>query len=235
MPQSVSRPRSAPQGCRRTSVAGRSRRPWSRSRRPGAGRPRAARSLHPRPRRRRGRRRSCRLARARGRSPHRRRARTPGCSVRRTSLAPAGFLISRIETGLPSTSIVSTRPNTAFGPLQPADGFFEAHAQAQGGGEGTECVVDVVEAGEGETHGRRSLPGCGPRRSSRASRRARSSSPRRRGRGDRSRNSGTCSGPGARRTRARMSRARRTGDSAWRRGRAAAPAAPPSRPRSRST
>ena len=30
-----------------------------------------------------------------------------------TSLAPAGFLIRRIETGLPETSIVSTRPKTA--------------------------------------------------------------------------------------------------------------------------
>ena len=34
-------------------------------------------------------------------------------SVRRTSLAPAGFLISRIETGTPPTSIVSTRPKAA--------------------------------------------------------------------------------------------------------------------------
>ena len=33
--------------------------------------------------------------------------------MRRTSLAPAGFLISRIETGVPATSIVSTRPKAA--------------------------------------------------------------------------------------------------------------------------
>ena len=41
------------------------------------------------------------------------RASSSSARVRSTSLAPAGFLISRIETGLPATSIVSTRPNTA--------------------------------------------------------------------------------------------------------------------------
>ena len=40
--------------------------------------------------------------------------------MRRTSLAPAGFLISRIETGLPATSTVSTRPNAAFADASPA-------------------------------------------------------------------------------------------------------------------
>ena len=35
-------------------------------------------------------------------------------SVRRTSLAPAGFLISRIETAASPTAIVSTRPKAAF-------------------------------------------------------------------------------------------------------------------------
>ena len=41
-------------------------------------------------------------------------------SVRSTSLAPAGFLTSRIDTGRPPTGIVSTRPNTADTPSSPA-------------------------------------------------------------------------------------------------------------------
>ena len=41
-------------------------------------------------------------------------------SVRSTSFAPAGFLIRRIETGLPETSMVSTRPKTARMDSSPA-------------------------------------------------------------------------------------------------------------------
>ena len=71
-------------------------------------------------------------------------------SVRSTSLAPAGFLIRRIETGLPPTSIVSTRPNTASISPSARGGLLERDAEPQRRGQRGERVVDVVEAGEGQ-------------------------------------------------------------------------------------
>ena len=71
--------------------------------------------------------------------------------MRSTSLAPAGFLISRIETGLPPTSIVSTRPKTARDRLQPARGSAPGgRRERSAGGDRGERVVDVVEAGQGQ-------------------------------------------------------------------------------------
>ena len=69
-------------------------------------------------------------------------------SVRRTSFAPAGFLISRIETGLPATSIVSTRPNTARISASPAADRVQPDAQLERRGDRRQGVVDVVEAGQ---------------------------------------------------------------------------------------
>ena len=88
--------------------------------------------------------------------------------VRSTSLAPAGFLISRIETGLPATSIVSTRPNTASHPAQGAGRLLERDAEPQRRGQRGERVVDVVEAGEGEAQLDLALGRAHARRASRA-------------------------------------------------------------------
>ena len=48
-------------------------------------------------------------------------------SVRSTSLAPAGFFTSRIDTGRPSTGIVSTRPNA---PPKPSSALFTVSSGA---------------------------------------------------------------------------------------------------------
>ena len=68
--------------------------------------------------------------------------------MRRTSLAPAGFLISRIETGLPSTGIVSTRPKAASTEASAPTAVSSVDPEAQRGGERGERVVDVVEPGQ---------------------------------------------------------------------------------------
>ncbi len=50
------------------------------------------------------------------RAIHRSRSPSSSVSVRSTSFAPAGFLISRIDSFLPSIGIVSTRPNAPAKP-----------------------------------------------------------------------------------------------------------------------
>ena len=80
-------------------------------------------------------------------------------SVRSTSLAPAGFLISRIETGVPATSIVSTRPNAACTDASAPTALLERDAQAQRGRQRGQRVVDVVEAGKRELELRLALRG----------------------------------------------------------------------------
>ena len=70
--------------------------------------------------------------------------------VRRTSFAPAGFLISRMETLRPSMGIVSTRPNAPPNPSSARADGGQRHAQLERRGRGGDGVVDVVEAGQGE-------------------------------------------------------------------------------------
>ena len=71
-------------------------------------------------------------------------------SVRRTSFAPAGFLISRIETSRPSIGMVSTRPNEPAKPSSASPDGGQRYAERQRRRGGGQRVVDVVEAREGE-------------------------------------------------------------------------------------
>ena len=86
--------------------------------------------------------------------------------MRRTSLAPAGFLISRIETGLPSTGDRLDPPEGRLDRGQRADRGLGVDPEAQRGGERGERVVDVVEPGqrqlELELAGRRDDPRARP-------------------------------------------------------------------------
>ena len=68
--------------------------------------------------------------------------------MRSTSLAPAGFFTSRIETGLPATGIVSTRPKAPPNPSSAVRTRFERGAQVEREGRGGHSVVDVVEPGQ---------------------------------------------------------------------------------------
>ena len=77
--------------------------------------------------------------------------------MRRTSLAPAGFLISRIETGVP---LDLDRLDPAEGGAHVGEGGrrpLRVDAELERGGERGEGVVDVVEAGEGQLE-RRARP-----------------------------------------------------------------------------
>ena len=155
-------------------------------------------------------------------------------SVRSTSLAPAGFLISRIDSRLPATSIglhpAEDRPHL----LQARAASGSAMPSRCAAASGRQRVVDVVEAGEREAQLDLAV-GCThlrPRAAHAA--RARSWSRRRPVPGDRRRSWDSGSGRGARRRPARTRTARRSAGSAWRRRRAGAPAAPGSGPRSRS-
>ena len=147
-------------------------------------------------------------------------------SVRRTSLAPAGFLISRIETGTPATSIVSTRPKAACISPRAVTIRSGATPRLRPGRHRREGVVDVVEAGQRQLQPELAGGAANRRPGSPPSRVARSSSRRRPGAAARRRSWDTRSGPGGRRRRARRRRGGRSGGSAWRRRRAAALAAP---------
>ncbi len=68
------------------------------------------------------------------------------CRVRRTSLAPAGFLIRRMESDPEPTGIVSTRPNAAAPSASPERMQSRIDAEPPGGGDRAQRVVDVVEA-----------------------------------------------------------------------------------------
>ena len=70
--------------------------------------------------------------------------------MRSTSLAPAGFLTSRIRISRPPTCTVSARPNAAFVACSPGNDLGQANIQRGGERGGGERVVDVVEAGQRE-------------------------------------------------------------------------------------
>ena len=156
-------------------------------------------------------------------------------SVRSTSLAPAGFLISRIETGVPPTSIVSTRPKAAR--ISPRAAAIRSGAtpepQRRRRPRRARCRRCRGRAAAAPARSRRR--GCArstrepvhPAQLDRASRRRRAAAARRR-------SWGRSSGRGGRRRRARRRRGGRSGGSAWRRRRAGARAAPARRPRCRS-
>ena len=148
---------------------------------------------------------------------------------------PAGFLIRRIETGVPSTSIVSTRPKAARTSASAAAAARRRpRARRRRRAPRARC-----RRCRGRGGGARAA--SSPRRAVRTvdgraapSRAARSRSRRGRARAARRRSSGTSSGRGGRRRRARRCRDGRSGGSAWRRRRAGARAAPGRGRRSRS-
>ena len=156
-------------------------------------------------------------------------ARSPASSrsVRSTSLAPAGFLISRIETGAAAD----------LDRLDPAEGGPHL---AQRGGDPLRRDPEPQRRrrprrarcrrcrGRGAGSSSSISPGgrAHRRRASRPCRAARSRSRRRRAAAARRRSWGRSSGRGGRRRRARRRRGGRSGGSAWRRRRAAARAAP---------
>ena len=138
--------RRARRRCPRTSAAAPSPRRACREQvdAPDAAR-RAPRSRRPRSRRRRGRRRCGRSARATGRA-----APSSSVSVRSTSLAPAGFLTSRIDTWRPPIGIVSTRPNAPPKPSSASPTVASGTPSSSAVAAAADGVVDVVEAGERE-------------------------------------------------------------------------------------
>ncbi len=71
-------------------------------------------------------------------------------SVRSTSLAPAGFLTSRIASSRPPTTHGLGAAERRLRRVQPGDDRVEARAEHVRQRRGAERVVDVVEAGEGE-------------------------------------------------------------------------------------
>ena len=71
-------------------------------------------------------------------------------SVRSTSFAPAGFLISRIETLAAVDRDRLHAPERAAEALERLADRGERHAQLERGRRGGHGVVDVVEAGERE-------------------------------------------------------------------------------------
>ena len=81
---------------------------------------------------------------------------SPGssASVRRTSLAPAGFFTSRIARSRPAIGTVSARPKAACVDCRPATMSASGAPSALRQRGGAERVVDVVEAGQGEGDGR---------------------------------------------------------------------------------
>ena len=85
-------------------------------------------------------------------------------SVRSTSFAPAGFLISRIETGLPVHLDRLDAAEDGGHPLEPGADQLQGDAGAQRRRDRRERVVDVVEAGEGELQLQLALRGADAQR-----------------------------------------------------------------------
>ena len=174
------------------------------------------------------------------REPERRAARRARSAssrrVRSTSLAPAGFLIRRIESGCAPDRRSSRPGRRPPAPARrPAPDLLGADAQALRRRDRGERVVDVVEAGQRQLDRRARPRRCGRGRRDPRCRAARSRSRRRRAPGGRLRSWGRRSGRGGRRRPARSGRGRRSGGSAWRRRRAEARRRPGSGPRSRRT
>ena len=90
---------------------------------------------------------------------------SPGssASVRRISLAPAGFLISRIDSSVAPIRTRSARPNAAVTPPRPAATVARRRIELEAQRRGSERVVDVVEARERQLD-RERLGGCADRK-----------------------------------------------------------------------
>ena len=82
------------------------------------------------------------------RMPNRSSPSPSSASVRSTSLAPAGFLTSRMDVGAPADLDRLGAAEGGRDGLEPADHDAQRHAEREAQGGGADGVVDVVEAGQ---------------------------------------------------------------------------------------